>query len=244
MKVVIVIFAVIAFIICLYLGLHMGGLTGPTTTVTPEVTYMPTTGSDQQHTIVLIQADDLSSSSPHLVGIWLAFYYVDYPKLTMLLLYPPMAGNTQDKSVRLGQLFSLTPDGELAPGFSTALQSFGFNSNGYIITDNYTLIKWIDWLKGINFGDKHAQLDGSGVIAKLAAVDHNNQDIGSWMEQVTDGVCGKLNQLSGKADWNALAGTIEPVHLHTDLNYDWLMEDWKALKNNDEGITCELVVPR
>jgi len=73
MKVVIVILAVFTFIACLFLGLYLGETCQPQAqNATPEVspTLVLAHSSIEQHTITLIQADDLTAPTPHLVGIW------------------------------------------------------------------------------------------------------------------------------------------------------------------------------
>lgn len=246
MKVVVVFLAVIAFIICLYLGLHLGGLTGLAATSTPTVTsiFSPTlTGNQQQQTVVLIQADDLSSSSPRLVGIWLVFYYADNPKLTLLLLYPSLNENNQVKASELGQKFALTANGDLSPDFLQVLHSYNFHSTGTLITDNNALAHWIDWLGGIPYHGSPTLLTGSEVVARMPAANPSNLDTGSWMKEVTDGVCTQLNILPASANWKNLTNTMQPAHFNTDLNIDGLIANWNNLKNSGEDISCEVVIP-
>jgi hypothetical protein len=243
MKVVIVILAVMAFIACLFLGLYAGGLTGmsvnPTLSVNP--TQFQSTG--EQHTIILIQTDDLTQASPKLISIWLLFYYPDHPKLTLLLLYPPLAGRNGIKARALGQKFALTSKGTLSQDFSASLQNFGFNYNGYIITDGYSLAQWIDWLGGIKLNENLDLQNGSTVIKSLPPSETGN-DRGAWMKQVSTRVCDKLSGLPIDANWFTLMNNIAPSHFHTNLSVELLMGDWKKIKSVTEAITCEVMMSK
>ncbi len=243
MKVVIVILAVTAFIACLFLGLYAGGLTGIPVEPTPSITPTQFQSTGEQHTIILIQADDLLQASPKLISIWLLFYYPDHPKLTMLLLYPPVDGRNGIKARSLGQEFALTSNETLAPNFYATLQNFGFKFNGYIITDDYSLAQWIDWLGGINLDHSNDLKNGATVLKSLPPPDMvNNRE--TWMKQVSSCVCDKLSMLPIDANWFTLMNNITPNHFHTNLSVDLLMGDWKKIKSGAEPITCEMVLPK
>jgi len=244
MKVVIISLAVITFIACLFLGLYLGGgLSVATSKSTPGVLSPLTKTSIEQHTVVLIQADDLTLSSPHLVGMWLLFYYPEYPQLTLLMLYPPMSDNNRGKIWALGQQFALTSNGKLSPIFLTLLQNFGFKSNGYIVIDNYGLTQWVDWLGGITMGDDHGVQNGSTILSTLPNGDNNEQNTGKWMKQVSMGVCSKLIAIPVDSNWATLMNSVAPDHFHSDLSLELLMGDWKKLKSHDQAITCEFDIP-
>jgi hypothetical protein len=243
MKVVIVILAILAFIACLFLGLYFGGLTGMPAESTATITPSPITSTSEQHTIILFQVDDLTQASPHLVSIWLLFYYPDYPKLTMLLLYPPQEGHSSPKTRALGQQFALLSNGLLSPGFIAAVDSFGFKYNGYLITDSYSLTSWIDWLGGVKIGEDVNLSSGTSALKKLPPVGQDNNRI-AWMKGVSSGVCAKLSQISVDSNWITLMNNITPTHFHTNLSIELLIGDWKQIKSIGDPITCELILPK
>lgn len=243
MKVVIVILAVIAFIACLLLGLYAGGLTGQSSKPTPNLVTTVVKPTAEQHTLILIQADDLTLSNPKLIGIWLLLYYPNYPKLTLLLLYPGMGGMNDLKARSLEQKFSLSPDGTLGPDFKSALDSFGFKSNGYMVIDNYGVTQWIDWLGGISYNDQNGNLNGLSVINKLPPLGQDDKNTGVWLKQVSNGVCSKIGQITVDANWTTLLNVIAPDHFHTDLSLELLLGDWKQIKSQGSAITCEMDIP-
>ena len=245
MKVVIISLAVLAFIACLVLGLYLGGglqFTGPQ--ATPEVSSTTSPSSIEQHTIILIQADDLTSPKPHLVGIWLLLYYPEFPKLTLLMLYPPMSGNNAGRIWALNQQFAITPIGKLSPTFLTSMQNFGFQSNGYLVTDNYGLTQWVDWLGGVTLGDDPTVQSGDSVLSKMPVDDNSGQQTGAWMKQVSVGVCGKLGEASLDSNWATLMNSIAPDHFHSDISLELMIGDWKKIKSHDAPITCEFDIPQ
>ncbi len=243
MKVVIVILAVIAFIAFLLLGLYWGGLTGQHTQPTPNLVSTPVKPATEQHTIELIQANDLTLSRPQLIGIWLLLYYPNYPKLTLLLLYPPMGGINDFKARGLEQKFSIGPDGAPGTDFKSALDSFGFKSNGYMLIDNYGVTQWIDWLGGISYNDQGGNQNGMAVLNKLPPMGQNDKNTGIWLKQVSNGVCHKIGQIPVDANWTTLFNGIAPDHFHSDLSLDLLLGDWKQIKSQGNTITCELDIP-
>ena len=243
MKVVIVILAVIAFIACLLLGLYAGRIGGPPPQPTQILQATAIKPTIQQHTIVLVQADDLTLTNPRLIGIWLVLYYPDYPKLTLLLLYPPMGGSNVLKERSLFQKFSVSPDGKLGTDFQSDLDRFGFKSNGYLLIDNYGVAQWIDWLGGIKYNDQGGNQNGVTVLNKLPPSGQDDKITGVWLKQVSNGVCDKIGQIPVDANWTTLLNIISPDHFHTDLSLELMLGDWKQIKSQGNSITCEVDIP-
>jgi hypothetical protein len=251
--VVIILLSIIAFVACLALGFYADGFSfnSPTPTIdtiqgsfSPTDAILastPTQSSAKQRTIVFIQVDDLTNPSSQLIATWLIMYFPDNPKITWLLVYPPAPANQQPQYRELGKSFTITPEGLPGNAYISALQSFGVQFNGIIITDTLGIAKTIDWLKGINMGDGNK--DGTTVSNRLIPPWQNMNSANQWQTKVFQGVCQKAEQLTLDNNWLQLMIDLAPSHFHTDLGMEQLVNDWKALMTLPETPKCEIIVP-
>ncbi len=241
MKAVAIILSIVAFVACLLVGIQAGSQGSPPPTAkitsTPNLWLSPS----QQRTIPYIIADDLQSSAPRLIGVWLLLYRPDLPKVTLLPLYPGGLSSPVGREAALAGAFSLTQDKAPDKKFMAALQGYHVQWNGYILTDLHGISRTIDWLQGIEFGD--TKIDGATALTSLTLPWDDLQDLLKTQEKIIDGACRTISKIPVEANWIGLAGVLSPDHLHTDLNLEMVIADWKGLVSGLEPLTCEISIP-
>jgi hypothetical protein len=260
MKVVIIFLSIIAFIICLLIGVYVGSMEPTVKTPTPShpisSSRTPTPPKLQnkqtpvqthnysaplvQRTLVLIQSDDLKANHPRLIGIWLAFYFTTQPQIIFLPLYPPEPGGESPQSEALADSFGFTPQGALTLAFEQALQAYNFQYDGYMITDHEGLARIVDGLHGIDLGDGSGIRDGKTVSGSLAFPWVNPGAALTSQKRLLNGFCKRWADNKEPISWITLIGTSVPDHIRTNLSIGIFVDDWNALTSLAKPIKCEI----
>lgn len=238
MKAVVVILSIFAFVGCMILGIQAANHPLSPPSASPTQTLTSIQSPARQRTIVFVTADDLQSPTPNLVGVWLVLYRLDLAQISLLPLYPTSqySGGTD-----LATAFSLTADHALSPSFVDALKTLNFEWNGYILGDEAALARLIDWINGIDVDGN--SVNGSTVLAGLVNPWEDNQGSLDNQKQILQSLCAKTASLPVATDWTALATELTPRHLHTDLNLQLIVADWKDLLSSSSGYTCDFPSP-
>jgi len=241
MKAVAIILSIVAFVACLLVGIQAGSQSSPPTSVkatsTPNLWLSPS----QQRTIPYIIADNLQNPAPRLVAVWLLLYRPDLTKVTLLPLYPGGVAGTASGESALPGAFLLSPDKSPDKKFMAALQGYHVPWNGYILTDLYGISRTVDWLQGIEYGD--STIDGPTALDSLIPPWEDLQASLETQEKIITGACKTIANIPAEANWIGLASVLSPDHLHTDLNLEMVIADWKGLVSGMEPLTCEIPVP-
>lgn len=237
MKAVAIILSIIAFGICLIVGIQAGSRSlahpTPAATSTPNLSISPS----QQRTIVLIVTDDVQSPTPHLFGVWLALYRLDVPQVVMVPLYPNSSADPSVAQQDLVDSFALSSDHTPSLGFFSALREFHFEWNGYILSDLTGLARLVDWVGGVHFNGQDA--NGSMVLSELVSPWDDLTAAFTSQENIFKNLCDRSVDLPVDTDWMKLTKDLSPRHLQSNLDLQLVVADWKSLISQQEPVTCQ-----
>jgi len=245
MKVIVFIFSILAFIICLLLGLQLsrGNTLNPNSLSETPLSQTPTIGNPNQRNILIIQTDDLSVSAPRLIGIWLLIYIPDRPQTSLILIYPQAQGKNMDIQQKLVNTFALPPQGGLDPAFSDALQSFSFTTTAYVVVDKQGTIQIIDWLGGLKYDENSPTLNGNQSLTDIPLPWLAPDNAREWNQKIAAAICARVSQLPSDSNPVTLIASLIPDHLRTDLTLEMVAQDWRTISSRNERIDCKISLP-
>lgn len=227
----------LTFTICLLIGIQLGNhAKSPPDTRLLETRPLVNSPS-QQRSIVFIAADDLQSSEPRLVGVWLVLYRPDVPSISLLSLYPSQPSATSTQKIDLAAAFSLTKEGAPSSSFFKALQDFHFNWNGYLLIDDTGVAAIIDWMQGITVDNQ--TIGGIEALNGLIRPWENTRLASETQRDYLMSACKRMAQLPADSNWTSLLTGLMPQHLRTDLSFDLILSDWKRLVSGPDPFSCE-----
>jgi hypothetical protein len=151
MKRIVIILLLFIFVICLILGLSLGGnFAKQLKTTAPELpTQTQPEITSNQRTILFIVADNMKSQNPVLESVFVIFYIPNIPRALILSLYPTDQ-NVSEQAIKLPATFSLKEDLSPSNEFINTIAQYNFSWNGYILTDEVGVASMIDWVGGID----------------------------------------------------------------------------------------------
>jgi hypothetical protein len=232
MKVVAIVLSLLAFIVCLVIGVQAGSQLQRQKALQAA---QPATliNKDAQRTLLLIQVDDLSGDDPRLDGLSLLMYIPGHPMLTFIPLFPAEIARDGEMANRLAEAFSLDHNKALSQAFTNALKEEQIGWTGYILSDRLGLAALEAFLK-----DPSGFNGISDTIKKTNEADFN-KDPASTIPVY----CSRVNDLQASLDWTRLLSALIPDHLHTDLGLEMLLSDWKNLSSPGLPFNCKVITP-
>jgi hypothetical protein len=230
MKVLAIILAILAFLVCLVIGIQAGSSWSRQSQAgnNSAASSLP---AGTQRTVLLIQADDLTSANPRLIHLYFLLYLPQHTAFTYVAVYPDAGSRFSKEAAKLEQAFSITEDGTPSHAFLDALRTYQLTWNGYILVDESGTTSLLDYI--FRGGSDQIQR------ATQSALTAEQQD----PEGLVADICDHLNSSSHSIDWNQAFSKLIPDHLHTDLGYEMIMADWKAMLAANETFTCKLIRP-
>ena len=255
MKLLIIIFSIIAFVLCLLVGM-MGGdghRNSPQPSSTPgqqqEITSTPTPNhsptaiiNSNQRNILVIFTQPFSEPSPRLLGVWLAVYLNDNPVVTLVNLYPASQPADPAPARRLAESFSLTEKGTLSPAFWESIKDFNVPITGYMMVDQIGMASAVDIVNGLDMQTGAGSLNGQNALAALRDPNEDPFQALVWETFYIEGMCAKLGALPKQVNWITFLTGQVPDHLRTNLPLDLFVQDWKMLVQSPAPISCKLPI--
>jgi hypothetical protein len=241
MKAVVIILSIIAFAVCLIVGIQAGSQSTHASSASATDTPNPWISPSTQRTILVIVADNLSNPAPGLEAVWLALYRPDLPKLTLLPLFPESPSTTTANPPDLAAAFTLDKNHKPSAGFYQALSRFHVQWNGFLLTDLAAVSQSIDWMQGIELGG--SQVTGPAALASLTSPSMDRTAALSSQKALLGAVCQRSGHLPLEANWIGLANTFSGSHLQTNIPVETLVADWKAMMSASTPFACDLPIP-
>lgn len=233
-KAIVILLAIFFFLVCILLA-FFSDESPPFRRTTPTPTIIP---GAIQRTIILIQADDLTSAAPKLASLWVMTYLSDPAQMNLVMLYP-----TADKDARtldLSKDFRLDAKGRLSAEFIAAIAAYKFDYEGYFLIDNTGLIQ------AINLLDKSLKKTprGNTLVAGLPMPwDDLDSSITIQKSLATD-LCDELTRVPYHLSVNYLWNNTMPTHLRTDLSIEAWESLWQLAMSDKKRFTCKILIPR
>ena len=244
---VIIILCFITFMSCLAVGIYISNtpslLLNSQSTPTPFVTIEQDTSKMHQRNLVLVQVDDLKSSSPRLISVWLLLYFVEQPDISTILVYPQPNASPNNQAPELEKSFSLDGSGALSAPFIAVLKRYNFQYDGYMLMDNQGMARWIDWLHGVDLQDGKGMQTGAAVVQSMVLPWNGQVEARTWQEKTSQAICDKIIVLKTDSQWFPILFELMPDHFRTNLNLDMAVLDWKSLVSQEEPLSCSLMFP-
>lgn len=241
MKAVVIIFSILAFVACLLIGIQAGSSSMHPPASPATDTPNPWISPSEQRTILIIVADDLSQSGPHLEAAWLALYRPDLTKVTLLPLYPTTTTLAGTPAPDLSGAFSITADKKPSNDFYKALNAYHVQWNGYLLVDRPALSETVDWMQGIQLNG--SQVSGAAALSSLTAPSEDRANSLASQKNLVGALCQRTASLPVEANWVGLADSMKNSHLSTDLQVPQLVSDWKAMMSAETPFSCDIPVP-
>ncbi len=123
------------------------------------------------------------------------------------------------------------------------MRAYGFQLNGYVLSDNQGTAQLVNWLKGIDMGDDQGIQLGPAVLTQLTPPWQDLSASRLSQQKLTEGICARLNQLTIDSNWLSLVIGLMPEHLDTDLSLELAGTDWKQLISGPDKLSCKVAIP-
>ncbi|MEN6434718.1 MAG: hypothetical protein ABFD58_02770 [Anaerolineaceae bacterium] len=228
-------FLIFLFVACGVLGILVANqVMNGREKATPTPVLLPTRTAGApgtgQTNLVLLRVDDLSSPTPRLISIWIAFLGpADYPGLTVMALYPNLENPAQIQP--LADSFALGSDNLPVPEFWQQLAAFNFTWDGYLLADTQAISPILGWINNTQTAlTAQPATDGEGYRVIL------EEETSVFKE-----ICVTLSdtaEVSGQApDW----GSIIPLHMRTDMTFEAMMYSWGKLNTPGAVTPCYIL---
>lgn len=234
MKAVVIILSIIAFIVCLLVGLQAGTDSRNVTGAIHSSESSPIPPS-QQRTLLIIFTDDIQSPSARLAGLWIVFYRPDTPRLVVMPLYP------LDASDDLANQFTLTSSHIPSPSFLKAVQGYDFRWDGYVLADQAMVPALVDEFKGIFLLD--TPMNGKAAAGTLKMPWEKREEALFSQEQFGAAFCKLIAAQTPDFNVKKLIARLPSQHFYIEFNLDQANQDWKGLAGHGSPIQCEFPHP-
>lgn len=255
MKLLIILFSIIAFVLCLLVGMMTGegysSTPQPSSTPAQQQEITPTAAPEQastpiinsnQRNILVIFTQAFTEPSPRLLGVWLAMYIDNHPAATLVNLYPPSKQTDSAPAQRLADSFALTEKGTISPPFWESIKAFDVPITGYMMVDQVGMETAVDFVSGLDMQTGAGLLNGKNALAALHNPREDPFQALVWETFYIEGMCAKLGSLPQQANWVTFLTGQVPDHLRTNLPLDLFVQDWKMLVQSPEPFSCKLPI--
>ena len=224
--------ALIFFAACAIVGFVVASKSGNgLTSATTGSVSADSTLSESQQNYLLVQVDDLSSSSPQLIQIWIVLtYYSNPPQIMFLPLYPTYDASQNDA---IAAAFTMNGSNHLTDKLIKKITDlYKVNVDGYILTDaagEYAIANWFG-IQGVQAGTAPAQSD----------IDKHNILLNS--QTFFQNVCGQLKAGGAESEYTAMQWSqIIPGHFQTNLSFEVLMASWDRVIRSQPPQQCDVL---
>lgn len=225
---VIFLIVILVFLVCGYVGYQLATRIDPArialTGATPG-----RTGQGEQHNLVIIQVDQLDSAQPRLVSVWFAslfFMEGESPRLSFGQLFPTRSDPSQNQSI--ARSFGLDGQGDPSTGFWRSLDSLKIKWEGYLLVDNITVQRVLEWINGP--GDYPAILS-SGAENSAAR------------SQLAGRSCKAVAGIDKRQGPSLQWGDLVPAHFRSNLRMEDALAYWNRV-TTAIGAQCEILPSR
>ncbi len=220
-KLVIITLTILAFFVCLFLGLQAAGilpgdLIKELTGISKESSF---SSSPLQHNLLVLHVDDLQAETPKLVSVWgLIVYYPD-PKLIFQPLYPLPDTNGMDYP----GTFKLREDKTLSPEFIKAVGDYNqIHWDDYIMADDAAYVQLHQFITN----EENPAISQQPEI-QIAAEQ-------KMISKLCDVLVQKQTEFLLPIRWSLLI----PDHLQTSLDLDRTLAKWDILTHGEKPLNC------
>lgn len=225
---VIFLIIILVFLACGFVGYQLATRIDPARTALAGSTP-GRTGQGEQHNLVIIQVDRLDITQPRLVSVWyvsLFFMGGEAPRLSFGQLFPTRSSASVNQSI--ARSFDLDDQGDPSTGFSRSLDTFKIKWEGYLLVDDITAQRVLEWINGP--GD-YLSILSSGADNSAA----RNQLAG----QSCKAVAGIDKRQGPPLQW----GDLVPAHFRSNLRMEDALAYWNRVTTASSA-QCEVLPSR
>lgn len=225
---VIILMAIFVFFLCAIVGYQLATQSSFGQDGGPPMDQ--TSGNKgEQHNLIVVHVDQLDSPQPQLISVWfvqLFFFEGTPPTITFAQIYPTRSESTTSRAIE--RSYSLSADGEPAPGFWQSIRALNVNWEGFLVVDQMTMDRILAWANG-----------PSDISWVQAALRDNPEEIQRLLKQTCKSVGGIDRREADPFSW----GDLVPAHFHSNLRMEAALAYWEKVTNAEMPIKCEVVPP-
>ena len=181
-----------------------------------------------EYKLILIHVDRMDRPQPRMISVWfVSLFFVENspPTLTFAQMYPTPANPGIHQSFE--RSFSLTQEGEPSPGFWKVVKTLGVGWDGYLLVDDFTVQKVMEWTNGAG--------DFPGLLG--ATQDHPEESKRVLME-----TCLSLGGIAHRKPVPFPLSDLMPAHFRSNLLMADALTYWNEMTNSDQPIGCDVVL--
>lgn len=226
------IFILLLFAACAVVGYFIasGSNLGSSNVKTDKSNVSTALASPQQN-FLLVRVNDLTSSKPKLVEVWIVLtLYSDPPQIMFVPLYPKYE---VELNSAIASSFVMDTGGYLSEKLISKISDqFGVKVDGYILTDTVGMNAFANWfgIEGISATSNPAQTDEE----KHTVLLNSQFFLQNVCRQIKNGKA--LDQYSS-IRWSQLI----PLHFQTDLSFSHLIASWDKVNHASTPQQCDVL---
>lgn len=179
-----------------------------------------------QTNLVILHVNDLDQPKPQLISTWVMMINnTESPYVMFKSIFP-----SSDSAVtsQLSKTFSLKSDKKLTARFIRTLKKFDFQWQGYIIVDDQAINNY-------NYTQNEKSQDDTNEYS------NQSQSILFNEKKQLQYFCANLRNGDRGQSINQLFSSIVPKHMHTDLDVETFMSNWKMISSTQQAMHCEVL---
>jgi hypothetical protein len=182
----------------------------------------------EQHNLILVRVDNLDAQQPRLISVWFVslFFVNDNPStLTLAEIYPPKTETAASRI--LERSFTLSSDGDPAPGFWHAVETYNIKWESFVMIDSAGADELLNWLIG-----------PGAYQGTLQAAEADKGESQRLVEQICGAIVSANSRDIGLFNWTALV----PRHFRSSLRMETGLSYWSRMTGAEKPVRCEILM--
>ncbi len=231
MKKIVIIFIVVIFVICAFLGFKVASSILQASNPAPAVEKSIDSTIVEQKNYLLIHADTLNGDEPQLISLWMVLVYQSTsPQVMLIPLYPAYDSKVHD---RITGQFDLTSDMMVSQSFLSQIsKTFDIPIAGYVLVDDLAVQNLKAWLIG--------QPDSQ--VFTAAVTDEEKLTLRNSGQAAYQGFCTTISTGTLKTGYQSIQWSqLLPDHLITNIPFETFMLTVDRIIQAGSTIKCDVL---
>lgn len=182
-----------------------------------------------QSNLLIVLVDDLSSSQPELIGLWLAGRVSSAPQIIFLPIFPSQSSSKSENAIHSS---FLDTSGNLDENFVNTLHTREIWWDHYLAADMNSLIDLVSLMNGISWNGEN--YTGPEIVTLISEILDQPRVALELQAQIAGELCNNLPDWAVKADSEILEGLFES-RFRSDMEFG-LIQSARQKISGPEGI--------
>lgn len=230
---------IVIFCICLVCGLFVGSTViqrdqNDGQPIADLLLRNPTPATGQQNYLV-IGVERFDTNSPVVTGIWMILYHPDFPKISLIPLFPQASNTPLDLILDVSSEFTLDEQGLPTEALFDKLTEANYWWSGYVLMDQFAMIAITDSAGGVDLGN--GTISGAIAIGNIPVA--SNDPDGALIAQATllSDLCTLILKHDPLINADELM-SLFPRHIRSDSTPLELKSIWQEIISGDAQFSC------